>query len=157
MFVSLNSMSFLAVALPVMHLAIQNSSKSYMMLEALCHQLVGLCRFDSACVNMNMNKIHNDLSVAETVIYNLNAWLSKWNLETHQVHIDVPEDSILIEKAEYSVGYARTYKVKHFPGTLVLSKKSLEIFDAGRSLDISFAVKVETRSIKLLASREYYM
>ena len=31
--------------------------------------------------------------------------------------------------------------MKHFPGTLVLSKKSLEIFDAGRSLDISFAVK----------------
>ena len=44
MFVSLNSMSFLSVALPVMHLAIQNSSISYMMLEALCHQLVGLCR-----------------------------------------------------------------------------------------------------------------
>ena len=67
-------------------------------------------QIDSACVNMNMNKIHNDLSVAETVIYNLDAWLSKWNLETHQVHIDVPEDSILIEKAEYSVVYARTSK-----------------------------------------------
>ena len=36
MFVSLNFMSFLSVALPVMHLAIQNSSISYMMLEALC-------------------------------------------------------------------------------------------------------------------------
>ena len=96
-------------------------------------------QIDSACVNMN--KIHNDISVAETLIYNLDAWLSKWNLETHQVHIDVPEDSILIEKAEYSVVYARTSKEKHFPGTLVLSKNSLEIFDAGRSLDVSFAVK----------------
>ena len=74
-------------------------------------------------------------------MYNLDAWLSMWNLETHQVHIDVPEDSILIAKAEYSVVYARTSKEKHFRGTLVLSKKSLEIFDAGRSLDISFAVK----------------
>ena len=43
-FVSLNSMSFLVLALPVMHLAIQNSSISYMMLKALWHQLVGLCR-----------------------------------------------------------------------------------------------------------------
>ena len=64
-----------------------------------------------------MNKIHNGLSVAETLIYNLDAWLSKWNLETHQVHIDVSEDSMPIEKAEYSVVYARTYKEKHFPGT----------------------------------------
>ena len=101
-------------------------------------------QIDSACVNMN--KIHNDLSVAETLIYNLDAWLSKWNLEIHQVHIDVPEDSILIEKAEYSVVYARTSKEKHFPGTLVLSKKSLKIFDAGRSLDISFAVKMTISS-----------
>ena len=52
----------------------------------------------------------------------------------------------LKDKAEYSVVYARTSKEKHFPGTLVLSKKSLEIFDAGRSLDISFAVKMTISS-----------
>lgn len=96
-------------------------------------------QIDSACANMN--KIHNDLGVAETLIYNLDSWLSKWNLETPQVHIDVPEDNMPIEKTEYPVVYARTHKEKHFPGTLMLSSKSLEIFDAGWSLDISFTVK----------------
>ena len=46
--------------------------------------------------------------------------------------------------------YARTSKEKHFPGTLVLSKKSLEIFDAGRSLDISFAVKMTIKAALLV-------
>ena len=96
-------------------------------------------QIDSACTNMN--KIHNDLGVAETLIYNLDSWLSKWNLETPHVHIDVPENSMVVEKTEYPVVYARTHKEKHLPGTLVLSNKSLEIFDAARNLDVSFTVK----------------
>ena len=44
MFIYCKQHMLLAVALPMMHLAIQNSSISYMMLEALCHQLLGLCR-----------------------------------------------------------------------------------------------------------------
>ena len=88
-----------------------------------------------------MNKIHNDLGVAETLIYNLDSWLSKWNIETPQVYIDVPEHNMIIEKAEYPIVYARTQKEKHLPGTLTLSNKSLELFNAERNLDVCFAIK----------------
>ena len=96
-------------------------------------------QIDAACTNMN--KIHNDLGVAETLIYNLDSWLSKWNIETPQVYIDVPEHNLIIEKSEYPIVYARTQKEKHLPGTLTLSSKSLELFNAERNLDVSFAVK----------------
>ena len=91
-----------------------------------------------------MNKIHNDLGVAETLIYNLDSWLSKWNIETPRVHIDVPENDLVIEKAEYPIVYARTPKEKHLPGTLTVSNKSLEFFNAERNADISFAVREVT-------------
>ena len=96
-------------------------------------------QIDSACTNMN--KIHNDLGVAETLIYNLDSWLSKWNIETPHVYIDVPEHNTIIEKAEYPIVYARTQKEKHLPGTLTVSNKSLELFNAERNLDVSFALK----------------
>ena len=96
-------------------------------------------QIDSAC--NNMNKIHNDLGVAETLIYNLDSWLSKWNIETPQVYIDVPEHNMIIEKAEYPIVYARTQKEKHLPGTLTVSNKSLELLNAERNLDVCFAVK----------------
>lgn len=96
-------------------------------------------QIDSACTNMN--KIHNDLGVAETLIYNLDSWLSKWNIETPQVYIDVPERNMIIEKAEYPIVYARTQKEKHLPGTLTVSNKSLELFNAERKLDVSFTIK----------------
>lgn len=97
-------------------------------------------QIDSACTNMN--KIHNDLGVAETLIYNLDSWLSKWDIETPQVYIDVPERNMIIEKAEYPIVYARTQKEKHLPGTLtVVSNKSLELFNAERKLDVSFTIK----------------
>lgn len=96
-------------------------------------------QIDSAC--NNMNKIHNDLGVAETLIYNLDSWLSKWNIETPQVYIDVPEHNMIIKKAEYPIVYARTQKEKHLPGTLTVSNKSLELFNAERNLDVCFAVK----------------
>ena len=96
-------------------------------------------QIDSACTNMN--KIHNDLGVAETLIYNLDSWLSKWNIETSQVFIEVPEHNTTIEKAEYPIVFARTQKEKHLPGTLTVSNKSLELFNAERNLDVSFAVK----------------
>lgn len=96
-------------------------------------------QIDAACTNMN--KIHNDLGVAETLIYNLDSWLSKWNIETPQVYIDVPEHNMIIEKAEYPIVYARTQKEKHLPGTLTVSNKSLELFNAERNLGVSFTVK----------------
>ncbi|KAL9967672.1 hypothetical protein ACROYT_G025953 [Oculina patagonica] len=99
-------------------------------------------QIDSACANMN--KIHNDLGVAETLIYNLDSWLSKWNIETPHVHIDVPDSNMVIEKAEYPIVYAKTQKEKHLPGTLTVSNKSLEFFNAERSLDVFFAVKEVT-------------
>ena len=99
-------------------------------------------QIDSACANMN--KIHNDLGVAETLIYNLDSWLSKWNIETPHVHIDVPENNMVVEKAEYPIVYARTPKEKHLPGTLKVSNKSLEFFNAERNPDISFAVREVT-------------
>lgn len=49
-------------------------------------------QIDAAC--SNMNKIHNDLGIAETLIYNLDSWLNKWNIETPHVHIDVPENKV---------------------------------------------------------------
>lgn len=99
-------------------------------------------QIDSACANMN--KIHNDLGVAETLIYNLDSWLSKWNIETPHVHIDVPDSNMVIEKAEYTIVYAKTQNDKHLPGTLTVSNKSLEFFNAERTLDVSFAVKEVT-------------
>lgn len=96
-------------------------------------------QIDTACTNMN--KIHSDLGVAETLIYNLDSWLSKWNIETPQVYIDVPEHNMIVEKAEYPIVYARTQKEKHLPGTLTVSNKSLELFNAERNLDVSFTVK----------------
>lgn len=91
-----------------------------------------------------MNKVHNDLGVAETLIYNLDSWLSKWDIETPHVHIDVPENSMVMEKAEYPIVYAKSYKEKHLPGTLTVSNKSLEFFNAETKLDICFAVKEVT-------------
>lgn len=99
-------------------------------------------QIDAAC--SNMNKIHNDLGIAETLIYNLDSWLNKWNIETPHVHIDVPENKVIIERSEYPVVYARTQREKHLPGTLVLSSKSLDIFNAERNLDVSFVVKEVT-------------
>ena len=94
-----------------------------------------------------MNKIHNDLGVAETLIHNLDSWLNKWNIETPHVHIDVPDlgKSRIIEKSEYPIVYARTQREKHLPGSLVVSNKTLDIFNAERSLvDISFPVREVT-------------
>ena len=92
-----------------------------------------------------MNKIHNDLGVAETLIHNLDSWLNKWNIDTPRVHIDVPEKSTIDEKSEYPIVYARTQREKHLPGSLVVSNKTLDIFNAERSLvDISFHVKEVT-------------
>lgn len=96
-------------------------------------------QIDSAC--SNMNKIHNDLGVAETLIYNLDSWLSKWNIETPHVHISVPENTMVIERSEYPIVYAKTQREKHLPGTLVVSSKSLDIFNAKRNLDVSFAAR----------------
>lgn len=96
-------------------------------------------QIDAAC--SNMNKIHNDLGVAETLIYNLDSWLRKWNIETPHVHISVPENTMVIEKSEYPIVYAKTQREKHLPGTLVVSSKSLDIFNAERNLDVSFAVR----------------
>ena len=102
-------------------------------------------QIDSACTNMN--RIHNDLGVAETLIYNLDSWLSKWNIETPQVYVDVPERNMITEKTEYPIVYARTQKEKHLPGTLTVSNKSLELFNAERNLDVSFAIKEITEVI----------
>lgn len=92
-----------------------------------------------------MNRIHNDLGVAETLIHNLDSWLNKWNIETPRVHIDVQEKSTIVEKSEYPIVYARTQREKHLPGSLVVSNKTLDIFNAERSLvDISFPVREVT-------------
>ena len=99
-------------------------------------------QIDAAC--SNMNKIHNDLGVAETLIYNLDSWLNKWNLETPHVYIDVPANNMIIEKSEYPIVYARTQREKHLPGTLVVSNKSFHIFNAKGNLDVFFAVKEVT-------------
>lgn len=54
-----------------------------------------------------MNKIYNDLGVVEILIYNLDLWLSKWNIEIFQVYIDVLEYNMIIEKVEYFIVYVR--------------------------------------------------
>ncbi|CAH3164179.1 unnamed protein product [Porites lobata] len=96
-------------------------------------------QIDAAC--SNTNKIHNDLSVAETLIYNLDSWLNKWNVETPHVHIDVPENNAMVKKSEFPIVYARTQKEKHLPGSLVLSNESVDILTAERNFDISFTLR----------------
>lgn len=95
-------------------------------------------QINSACANMN--KVHNDLGIAETLIFNLDSWLLKWNAEIPCVHIEVPEKSTIIKKSEYPIVYARTLKEKHLSGTLVVSNNKLEIFTAERSLDVAFVM-----------------
>ena len=96
-------------------------------------------QIDAAC--SNTNKIHNDLSVAETLIYNLDSWLNKWNVETPHVHIDVPENNAMVKKSEFPIVYARTQREKHLPGSLVLSNESVDILTAERNFDISFTLR----------------
>ena len=96
-------------------------------------------QIDAAC--SNINKIHNDLSVAETLIYNLDSWLNKWNVETPHVHIDVPENNAMVKKSEFPIVYARTQKEKHLPGSLVLSNESVDILTVERNFDISFTLR----------------
>ena len=101
-------------------------------------------QIDAAC--SNMNKIHSDLRVAETLIHNLDSWLNKWNIETPHVRINVPgEKSMIVDKSEYPIVYARTQREKHLPGSLVVSNKTLDVFNAERTLvDISFPVREVT-------------
>ena len=96
-------------------------------------------QIDAAC--SNINKIHNDLCAAETLIYNLDSWLSKWNIETPHVHIDVPENNAMVKNSEFPIVYARTQKEKHLPGSLVLSNESVDILTAERNFDISFTLR----------------
>ena len=87
-------------------------------------------QIDAAC--SNINKIHNDLCAAETLIYNLDSWLSKWNIETPHVHIDVPENNAMVKNSEFPIVYARTQKEEHLPGSLVLSNESVDIFNCAK-------------------------
>lgn len=97
----------------------------------------------AACANMN--KIHNDLAVADTFIHNLDAWFIKWKITVPQAQIKVPEHSIIIiEKSEFPIVYAKIQRAKHFPGSLVLSTEKLDILTSCNDLDISFSVREVT-------------
>lgn len=97
-------------------------------------------QIDAVCANMN--KIHNDLAVADTLIHNLDAWFIKWKIKVPQLlPIKIPEQSIIIEKSEFPVVYAKTQRAKHFPGSLVLSTERLDILTAFNDRDISFFVR----------------
>ncbi|XP_068715562.1 synaptosomal-associated protein 47-like [Montipora foliosa] len=99
-------------------------------------------QIDAAC--SDMNKIHNDLAVADTLIYNLDSWFSKWKIKAPQVQIKVHGQSIVIEKSEYPIVYAKTQRAQHLPGTLVVSSDTLDVLNAQNSLDISFLVREVT-------------
>lgn len=88
-----------------------------------------------------MNKIYNDLGVVEILIYNLDLWLSKWNIEIFQVYIDVLECNMIIEKVEYFIVYVRIKKEKYFFGILIVLNKLLEFFNVERKFDVFFIIK----------------
>ena len=96
-------------------------------------------QIDSAC--KNMNKLHNDLDVGETIIHSLDSWLNQWNIETPRVQISVPDSTKMIQKKEYPIVFAKSQNEKHLPGSLVISCQSLEVFSAEGNLDHSFVIK----------------
>ena len=61
-------------------------------------------QIDAAC--SNTNKIHNDLSVAETLIYNLDSWLNKWNVETSNDQLVIKSGVFQSSISDHDVVYA---------------------------------------------------
>ncbi|EDO49418.1 predicted protein [Nematostella vectensis] len=96
-------------------------------------------QIDHAC--QTMNKLHNDLGVAETLIHSLGAWVNQWNLETPNIYINVPETTDDIAKTEFPIIYANGRKSKKEPGAAVLSNHKLEIFNAERQAIFEFELK----------------
>lgn len=99
-------------------------------LEAQGQQIDGACR--------TMNKLHNDLRIAEKLIHDMDSWLSQFNVTADDVMINVSDASENAGKIELPVLYGPTDKDKHFSGSLVVSKKNLEILDLQRNPVHSF-------------------
>ncbi|XP_031559429.1 synaptosomal-associated protein 47-like [Actinia tenebrosa] len=96
-------------------------------------------QIDNAC--RTMNKLHNDLRVAETIISSMDSWLNQWDLHVPEVVINVPKQGSEMEKMELPVLYAASEKEKHISGSLVLSSKVLEILDIQRNPVYSFTAR----------------
>lgn len=88
-----------------------------------------------------MNKLHNDLGVAETIISSMDSWLNQWDLQVPNVRIDVPNQGTDMEKTELPVLYGASEKEKHISGSLVLSSKTLEVLDMQRNPVYSFTAR----------------
>ena len=93
-------------------------------------------QIDAAC--RTMNRLHNDLDVAETIVHSLDSWLDKWNVDTPLVRIDVPDNIEMIEKTEYPVLYSGNIGGKQLPGSLVVSNQCIEVLDAERNTKFYF-------------------
>lgn len=96
-------------------------------------------QIDNAC--RTMNKIHNDLGVAEKILHSMDSWLERWSVSFEDVMINVPNAPDSSEKLELPVLYAMNEKDKHVSGSLVISKKDLEVLDLQRVPVYSFKVR----------------
>jgi len=116
--------------LRILHDSANCLSSTAKTLEAQGQQIDGACR--------TMNKLHNDLEIAEKMIHDMDSWLSQFNVTIDDVMIDLPDAPEGIQKTELPVLYGPTDKDKHFTGSLVVSKKNLEILDLKRNIVHSF-------------------
>ncbi|XP_019635834.1 PREDICTED: synaptosomal-associated protein 47-like [Branchiostoma belcheri] len=94
-------------------------------------------------VYRTVSDINQDLDVAETVISGLESWMGRWKAPGKKSR-KFAQDKELDWKAtfvEYSILYAKKEKDHYLPGSLTVSKESLDIKDSKMKLLQSYSLR----------------